>query len=170
MNQRGSVVDSVYTVTGLFVFAIVAVCAAIFMSVTNDAIQGIPGTYTAKTIMQDGADQFPGLLNLWFMTLFIGLPLASAVLAYLNNVHPFFFWLSLGFSFFTIILGKALEIAWNDFIADATILNYAETMPVMNFVLTHYGTYSFLVFIIIAVGTFVKLGGGVQQDAYGGLR
>lgn len=170
MNRRGNVMDAIPILGQLLIFAMVAVLLVLILNQYNSAIQGSDVGDVAKTLLSNGATQVPQIFDFWFILLFVGLPLISAVLAYFNNIHPFFFWMSILLSFAIIICGKIFEIVWQAFTSDATIASVASSMPMTNAILTNYGFYSFFVFIVIALGTFIKLRGGVQADAYGGIR
>lgn len=168
MNSKGSILDAAYLIGGLFLFALIAIIGVILVSNLNSIFQGIEGFPAATFIMSTVATNYPSMMDFWFICLFVGAPLVAAVLAYFNNIHPFFFWISLLFSLFLVVFGKALQLAWNSFLTDDVIATTASSMPMMNAVLSNYGFYTFLVVIIISIGTFIKLG-GVQRDVIGGI-
>jgi hypothetical protein len=169
MNRKANVLDALPIMSGIIVFGIMIVIALLFLNSLNSAIQSSDVGSTAKQILQTGADDFPAMFDFWFAIMFIGLPAISGVLAYFNNIHPAFFWLSLTLAIAIVFIGKAFQLIWQAFVSDATIASVAQTLPIANLVLSNYGLYSFFIFIIIASGTFIKLRGGVRADIYGGL-
>lgn len=167
MNRAANVFDAIPILTMLLVFGIAAIVTVMFTSAANTAIQSLPASFSvAQGIMSGANSTVPPMLDLWFICLFVGLPLVSAALAYFNNIHPFFFWLSIPVCLFTLIFGKALEGGWLAFIADPNIASVAAQLPATSFILGNYGFYSYFVFVIIAIGTYLRIGG---QDTVGGL-
>lgn len=169
MNRRANVLDAIPVLAEILIFGIIIVIMLLFLNSFNAAIQASDVGNTAKEILQTGVDDFPAMFDFWFAVLFIGLPMISAILAYFNNIHAVFFWLSLMLAFAIILIGKAFQLVWEAFISDATITSVAQSLPITNWVLSNYGLYSFFVFIVIAAGTFIKLRGGVRADIYGGI-
>jgi hypothetical protein len=85
--------------------------------------------------------------------------LISAIFAYFNNIHPLFFWASLLLVILMVFAGAAYQELWGALRDDADLSTQMDRLPITNLVLTNYGFYSFLVFLIIAAGTFIKLRG-----------
>lgn len=169
MNRRGSLTDGPYIIVELFVFAILTVVALKVLVAFNDALIPVPGIDVAQSILLDATTKAPQVFDAIFGAMFVGLPLISAILAGINAVPPFFFFVLIGYALFQIVLGKALEIAYTGLIAgSAEISTISSSMPILNYVMTHYAIYSYLVIVIIAIGTFVKING--QNDIVGGIQ
>lgn len=169
MNRTGSVIDAAYLLPGFLIFGLIAIVGLLLVTNLNAAFAPLAGEFPAAAhIMDTAATQYPDMMDFWFVMLFIGAPLVAAVLAYFNNIHPFFFWISLLFTLFLVIFGKALQMVWESVLSDATLEAAATAMPMMNYILTNYGFYSFIVVVLITIGTFIKLG-NVQRDVIGGV-
>jgi hypothetical protein len=168
MNKKGSILDAAYLLGGLMLFAIIAVVGVILVNNLAAAFTNIGDYAAAQQIINTLANNYPPMMDFWFVCLFVGAPLVAAVLAYFNNIHPFFFWISLLFTLFLVVFGKALQLAWTSLMSDATLEAAASAMPMMNAIMSNYGFYSFLVVILISIGTFIKIG-GVRSDVIGGI-
>lgn len=166
MNQKASVYDVIPIIMMMFGMAFAAVIVVTMMNLVNtDFAADTTISPVAQHIMATGASQAPGTFDLIFVMLFVGLPMISAVFAYFNNIHPLFFWASLGIVLLIVMVGAGLAQLWADINTDTLLASQAALMPMMNFILSHYGLYSFFVFVIIAAGSFVKLRGG--NSTYG---
>lgn len=165
MNRRASVSDALPIMWVLFGMAMTGLVMGIVVGVVNTDFQADASVPTvAKTIMQTGATQFPLVMDIWFILFFIGLPLISAVLAYFDNVHPLFMWLSFLLVFVVVIVGAGIAQLWEALMEDTVLSTQAALMPITDYILSNFGLYSLFIFVIIAMGTFVKLRG---RDAYG---
>ena len=167
MNRRGNLGDGPFIITNLFIMALGAFVALMVLRAFNDAIALLPGMDVAQSIMTEALVAAPQVFDLWFATFFIGAPLVSAVFAYVNNIPPFFFFLSIGYSLFQILLGKALELAYTAFVAAGDPATIAASVPMTNYILSNFGLYSYLVIVVVAIGTFAKI--GVGRDEVGGI-
>ena len=163
MNRRGFLGDASLIIVVLFMLAMVGVVMSLVLSAFYNALSedtSIPSE--AISIIQTGAEQYPGVIDFWFVLFLVGLPLGSAILAYFNDIHPLYFWCSLFLVILVVLLGAALSELWMDFRSDETLAVAVANMPMSDFILQHYAMYAFFVFVLIAMGTFIKLrqGGG----------
>lgn len=163
MNRKGFLGDASTIIVVLFMLAMTGVVMTLVLMAFKTAFENDTSIPTeALNIISTGADQYPGVIDFWFMLFLVGLPLGSAILAYFNDIHPLYYWCSLLLVIMVVLLGAALSELWMEFRADETLAVGVAGMPMSDFVLQHFGMYSFFVFIIIAAGTFIKLrqGGG----------
>lgn len=152
MNRRGNMFDAFQIVPMLFIIGILTVIAIMFMSSVKTAFTGTD----AETLTTTVDTQAVWTLDFFFMMLLVSLPLASMILAFFNNIPPFFFWASIGIIMLAVILGSAFGDAWTSFVASGDSATAAARMPMMNLVLTNFGVYTFLCILIIAAGIFIK--------------
>lgn len=167
MNRRGNLGDGAYIGVELFGLAIGILVTLLVINEVGIAVNAVPGATVAQGIMTDAVTVWPQIFDLWFASFFIGAPLVSAALAYFNNIPPLFFFLSIGYSMFQVVLGKALELAYENLVSTGDLAIIAQSIPMTNYILSNYALYAYLVIVIIAVGTFAKL--GVGRDSVGGL-
>jgi hypothetical protein len=153
-----SLFDAIPVVIGLFIAGIMIVIAMFIMSGINEAVQAIdsPEAARAKTIATDTNDALPWVLDFFFLMLLITMPLASMILAFLNNIPPFFFWASIGVMLLVILLGGAFGEAWASATTDTLVQAQVSRIPMTNYVLNNFGIYSLFVITIIAAGVFIK--------------
>lgn len=167
-TRRGNVSESIGIITFLFILGITSIVGVFFMNALNTAIQDDTTIGSdQKNMMATAAAAYPGVIQFWFILFFVGLPLISAALAYFNYVHPVFFWISLLLVFFAVLVGSGLSELWASLADDADFGSVQAQMPIMNYVLSNYGLYSFFIFVVISAGTFVKLRG--RGDVVGGF-
>ena len=162
--------DALTIIGLLFAIAFSSLILTYFMDKVNIEFQGdssIP--QMSKDILARGRTQLPGLFDWWFALFLVALPLASAALAYFNNIHPVMFWISMPLIMVAIFLGAAYSEVWQAAMQEPELSVYASELPIQNLVLTNYGKYSLFIVLVVALGTFVKLRGGYQRDVYGGF-
>lgn len=158
MNRRGNVYDAFIILGMMFFIGIVSVLMLFLVSSFKDALvadDSVP--QEAKDIVTSGESQLPGIYDWFFGLFFIGLPLISAIFAYFNNIHPLFFWTSLLLVILVVLVGAGYQVFWEELAMDSDLSAQMTRLPITNLVLSNYGMYSLLVFIIIAAGTFIKL-------------
>jgi len=163
MNRRGFMGDASVIILVLFLLAMVGVVMTIVLNTFSEELSSdssIP--QEAINIIQTGASEYPGIIDFWFVLFLVGFPLGSAILAYFNDIHPLYFWCSLFLVIMVVLLGAALSEFWNELRSDETLAVAVAAMPMTDYILQNYAMYALFIFIIIAMGTFVKLrqGGG----------
>lgn len=163
MNRKGNIMDGLVVVMILGVMAITSVVVFLAISLIQDSLNADPSVgQDAKDMITKGESSFPRIMDFWFALFLIGLPLGSAVLAYFDNIHPLFFWLSLGVIIVIVILGASVQTLWGELAEDAELNTSMQGMPITYFLMNNLGFYSFFCTLVIVFGTFVKLrsGGG----------
>lgn len=160
MNRRGNIGDALTIIQGIFFFALIAVVMWMILSNANDDWQASSAGTASKTAFQTGTNGARVALDTIFAFLFFGLPLISMFLAYLNDIPPFLFWLSLLFIIVILMFGAFFSNLWDGLTSNDEFNSAANDLPITNFVLNHFGVYSLLVCLIVAAGTYVKIRGG----------
>lgn len=164
MNKRGNVLDAYTIIVVLFSMVFTMIVLGVVINATANSLNADDDIPTeAKTIITHVDDRFLPMMDFWGVLFLVGFPLISAIFAYFNNIHPLFFWASLGFVILIVLMGASINVFWEELSQDSLILQSIDQMPMTDFVFSNYGLYSFFVFVIVASGTFVKLrqtGGG----------
>ena len=80
----------------------------------------------------------------------------SMLLAFFNNIHPLFFWASLGLTMLMVIIGSAFGDSFTSIANDTSFLGVTAQMPYSTIIFSHFGMYSLFVVLVIAAGVFVK--------------
>lgn len=160
--------DSVYIIVSLFAIALVSIVAIMAYSTFNTAIQASDVNTIGKTATSDFNTSFPRGLDWIVMLLLVGLPLVSFGLAFFNNISPVFFWMSLGVIYLVVLVGYGFSDGWAAFISDGAVLAQAIRMPMTNYVMSNFWQYSIFVFLVTAIGTYVKLRANTYSS-FGGV-
>lgn len=163
MNKKGNVLDGYTIIIALFSMVVTMLIMGITINIVSTALNADPDVNTeAKSIITHVDNRFLPVMDFWAILFLVGFPLISAIFAYFNNIHPLFFWASLGFIILIVLMGASLQVFWDELAEDALIKTSIDSMPMANYIFSHYGIYSFFVFVVVAAGTFIKLrqGGG----------
>ena len=157
IDRKGNVGD-MFTIMVLLGFGIMVIIVFIlFINKMNTTIGNDPSIPSqGKTFISNIQGQNGWTMDFIIVMALLALPLVSAMLAYFNNIPPFFFWVSIGVLMVVIVFANVLSDAYTNVtgVGDATVI--ASTLPMTNFVMTHFVIYAFLCSIIILVGVFMK--------------
>lgn len=156
MNKRGTILDAIYIMGLLFIVAIIAAIGIFLSDKINTAIQGSDIPADAKVMNQNLAGDIPGAVDFIFLMVFIGLPIASLVLAFFNNIHPILFYITVALSFIILFAAIAYAQLWDKFQTTTVGVYAVSNIPMTNFILEHMGVYTLLVIVIILFGTYIK--------------
>lgn len=157
MNRRGNVMDSIGIIITVFTVAILCLVGVLFIQKLYDGITGTAGLpSTATNMVTDMNTDIGWVLDFFIAMLFISMPIASMLLAFFNNIHPLFFWASLGLTMLVVILGAAFGDAFVSVMNSDTISSASSEMPITTTIFSHFGMYSLFVVLVIAAGVFVK--------------
>lgn len=157
MNRRGNIFDSVGIIVTVFTIAILCVVGVLFVQklyVGITSTTGLPST--ATNMVTDMNTDIGWVLDFFIAMLFIAMPIGSMLLAFFNNIHPLFFWASIGVTMLVIIIGSAFGDAFVSFMNSDTITGATSEMPITTTIFNHFAMYSLFVVLIIAAGVFVK--------------
>lgn len=167
MNKKGNVYDAFIILGMMFFIGIVSILMLLLVGTVKDALvadDSVP--QVAKDIVVNGEGQLPGIYDWFFALFFIGLPIVSAIFAYFNNIHPLFFWASMLVVIVVVLVGAGYQVFWEELATDSELYAQMIRLPITNLVMTNYGMYSLLVFVIIAAGTFIKLRDRPMMEGY----
>ena len=90
-NKRGSLLDIMFIMIVILVFAVIILITFKITSSINDMVADIPGiTAEATASTQAITDHYSGVVDNSFLLLTMGLGIASLALAALVRVHPIF--------------------------------------------------------------------------------
>lgn len=158
--------DTIVVVVSVFTFALILGIIGFAFNSVDTAINGIdpstPGYSEATTITGNLNNDFGPTIDWILLCIAFGLPLISAVLAWSNNIPNIFFFLSIGLLFLLVFIGWGLQWgAEGIFVSGNALGTYiASVMPGTYWILSHFGLYSMLVFLIVGIGTYVRVGRG----------
>lgn len=157
MNRKGFVLDVFPIISLLFVVAILFVIALNFMSGVAGGLNQTSTDPNATAIAVGMNTDLGWVLDFIFIMLLFSLPVGSMILAFLNNIPPFFFFASIGMILLAVIIGAALSDGWTSSHDDDTFDTQANRMPMTDYVMTHFGVYALFCIIVIMSGTYVKM-------------
>lgn len=152
--------DQIFIGGTIISFMFIAIFGLLLVSNINTGFAG-NDPYGA---VNDFDTQLPGIIDWIFGLLFIGLPLIALGLAFVNFIPSFFYWLAMLVNAVITILGFALQAMYNSTVASGQLANTVSRIPVTDFFMSNMGYYSVIVWLILAIGTYVKfnpsIGGG----------
>jgi hypothetical protein len=165
MNRQGSIFDAFFVLGVVFLLVVVVGVGMYLAGAVNDAFQGMTDISTeSKTMLQNVDNDLPGVVDLILVIIIVGLPLVSMVLAFFNNIHPVFFYVSISVLVLIVFAGIVYHDAWERF--DGTIIGEVyDGMPMTKFFMDYFGIYSLLVGVMIIIGLYMKT--QAQQGYYG---
>lgn len=154
-----SILNDIIVIVGfILLIAGGAILSIIVVDNVNTAFQGT-GLEEGGEVVQNFDSGFANSLDFVFAVIFIGLPLVAFGLAFLNFIPSFFYWISIALVVIFGVIGAIIQDIWTAATTGNILTVYALEMPVANFILSNFMYYIFLVFFLIAIGTYVKLEG-----------
>ena len=159
-SKRASVLDAVFIVVIVFVFAIVSVIGYKIFDSANTNLQGSQISTAGKSIIQNAHDKYVTIFDYGFLAvlfiLFIGM-IASALF---TEVNPVWYILSFFVLIFTIMITGLLGNAFYSFGTNADITSSLSAFTFIPFVMQNYlkicGSLSVIGFIV----GFIKVNNG----------
>ena len=157
MNRAGNIMDGFGILTTIFTIGILCYVGVLFINGFNDGIQASPNLPSAATNISSGVDSDIGwVLDFFILMMFLSMPIVSMLLAFFNNIHPLFFWASLGVTMLLVIVGSAFQDSFVNLISGSTFGGVSAQMPWSTILFSHFGMYALFVVLVIAAGVFVK--------------
>lgn len=156
MSRKGFIGDAFAIIAILFTMAICFVVAMAFFS-GLDAGLNVSQYPIAQGIVTSTNSNIDWTLDFLFIMALLSFPVGSMILAYVNNIPPFFFFASFGVVLLVVVFGAAFSQGWKDASEDGIFGLQADRMPMMDFVMTHFAVYALFCVVMIAAGTYVKL-------------
>jgi hypothetical protein len=165
VNRRGNFFDSFAIIITIFTIGILCFIGVLFVNQFTDGITGTTGLPTEATAIATSVDDDIGwVLDFFVMMMLMAMPIGSMLLAFFNNIHPLFFWASIGLTMLVVIVGAAFGDAFTAMINTDTFSGVVGQLPMSTWVFNNFGMYSLFVVLIIAAGVFVKSrSGGYSQ-------
>ena len=155
MNNRGNIFDAFTIMIIVFMIGLMVVIGIYLATRVNSAIQDSGVSDSTKTMTGSITDDLPGAVDFVVIMILFGLPLVSVILAYFNNIHPVFFYIGIAVLILIVLCGYAYQQLWVKFTAgDLSVTS--SSIPMTNFILSHFGIYSLFVGIAILYGLYVK--------------
>jgi hypothetical protein len=159
MNNKGNIFD-VFLILGIGFMIMLCVVVGIYLAgKVNTAIQDAGVSDDAKTMVSNINNDLPSTVDFIVLIILIIMPIVSAILAFFNNIHPLFFFVGIGMMLLIVLAGAAYKEVWEDTTA-GELSATAQSMPMTNFVLNHFGVYSLLCGIIVLYGLYSKITSG----------
>lgn len=137
MGKKGISDSLLWGVFLLIVFISLAV-GLLLMNVVNDAIQGSDMTADAKTLSSDFTNNYPSLLDYFFVMLFLGLMIASGLLSAYIDTNPAVMFVGLVLFILVLLIGGYFTNVMVDFAQDATMSTYTDQLPMTLFIINNY--------------------------------
>lgn len=148
--------DQLLIIGLLFMVFLGAIIGIVIVTQINSGFQSALVDSQAKTIVGSWDNQIPSILDWIFGLAFIGLPIIAMGLAFVNHIPSFFFWLASLLSFVMSIIGFAVQLLHEQMVSSQLFLDAASRIPVINFFMENMGYYIIVVWLMLALGTYVK--------------
>ena len=159
MNRRGNLLDAIIIIAVIFGIAAAILGIVFIEQKLSTAFTNTPG-YTgsaANQAMTNIDTDMPWTLDFVFVMLLVSFPILSMVLSFFNNVHPFFFYASIGISALVVIVGSWFATGYANLVTGTEIGAVARnSLPMLNFILSNYVIYAVFVIFMIMLGLYVK--------------
>ena len=156
-GRRGNIMD-MFTI--LFILACALVVMVVFVAFINGFNTSVQADTSigssGKTFMSNIQSQNGWSLDFIFVMALINLPLVSAVLAYFNNIPPFFFWGSIGVLMLVILMANVVGDLYTNVANVNGLSTVTSSLPMTNFIMSHFVIYGFLCSVLILFGVFLK--------------
>lgn len=114
---------------------------------------------SAQTVVNNYVTNFPSLLDWFFLMFIIAIPLAGFALGNSVFVPASWFWVYAAITIPLMLFGIFLQDAWGVFSSPTVVADAMINMPIINFFLSNFIAYAAFVFVIIGLGTYVKISG-----------
>lgn len=160
MNKKGNILD---VLTILLVVSLLAAGMFLFVyvqknisSAINTSLTGNPDATTALAMNTSVDNSFAWTIDFFVVMVMFGLPLLAMILAFFNNIHPFFFFASIGFSMLIVVVATWFSQGWSQFLASSDLSSMVYFMPMTNWVMSNFVVYAVFAILMLVFGVFVK--------------
>lgn len=157
IGKKASIGDVFYIAVVLLVIAISFVLGWLVFGKINDEIQLQPDfSDRGKNIMSNSAEQFPGMFDGVFLTLLVGLWIATMILAWQIDSHPVFYVLTIIAAIMLVIITSALGNTYYNIMQDPNISSFADDFTIIPFVMNNYVKIMLGMLFSVAVVMYAK--------------
>lgn len=158
-DRKGFVMDAIPIIVMLFGFAIVSVVAMKFFAGVDAGLNlsTDPNAARGVAIAAQVNDDIDWVMDFILVMAMVSLPIGSMILAFFNNIPPFFYFASLGVVLLVVVFGAALAEGWTNSNDTAEFSSGSSRLPMTNFIMENFGKYALFCIMIIMAGTYVKI-------------
>ena len=156
-NKKGSIGDVFYIGILLFVISIFFVLSWLVFGKINTAIQGQPDfSEQGKAIINNNTGQFPKLFDGVFLTILVGLWIATMILAWQIDTHPVFYVLTIIAAIALVIVTAVLGNTYTTMMADVQVSEFADDFTIIPFVMRNFVKIMLGMLFSVAVVMYAK--------------
>lgn len=158
MTRRGSLLDTLPILIGVFMFGVAMLFMLFVLSKVAPAFNGADIPAGATTIFNAGHTALPGIYDRLGSMMIIGVPLIAAGLAYMLNASAIFFWLLTAFSALFVIAGGALSFLWEQIAGTgAPLAGVAAQLPIISWTMENFAVYALFVAVLLLASIFLRM-------------
>lgn len=157
MNRRGSILwDGLVAGSFVLMLAFAFILIGAILTPINNAFQAADVDASGKAVVNDFNSSTPGIFDWILANLFIGLPLVSLGLAYINRIPNIFFFVMIAITFMFGAVGMVVSVMWDSVTDNILLGDAAANMPITDFIMGNYGIYFLVSIALIGIGTYVR--------------
>lgn len=155
-GRKGNVFDMliILVVIGIAVGAISIV--VILIDSFNTAIQGSDLPSEGKEFIGTVQSQNHWTMDFILVMLLFALPIASAILAFFDNIPPFLFWASIGLWLLVVVVANIIGDAYSAMVEVDGFSTIPSALPITDFIMTHFVMYAMFSIIMVSFAVFAK--------------
>lgn len=155
-NKKG-IVDIVFVVIFLFIFAVVAIIGLKFFQEINDKIQESSNIDDeSKQIAQDTEDVYPNLWDALFVTALVLIYVFLLVSSFFIDTHPIFFFVALVMIGIVLLIGGIMSNVFTDIISSKGLSEQAGEFTATVWIFQHFIQITLVMIFTIFVVLYAK--------------
>ena len=157
-NKKGTILDFLYLVIILFIFAIISV---IMYPVFVEVNQGLNESGVHAEQLQNSVDvqnKYVGITDGIFLFILVGLSIAALIGAMMINTHPAFYPIAAFLLALFAIINGILSNAFTAVAEAPVIVDYSGQFLITNFVMGYLPWIILIISFIVAIVLFAKGG------------
>jgi hypothetical protein len=151
------------TFVALMFLLLLAIVSVLGIVLTTQIGGLMSSALASEPVAQQAVDQytdvFPELIQFIFFLVLAAIPIIGFSLGVLVPVSRVWFWLYIAITLPLMFFGVFMQDLWDVFRSTTLISDGLTAVAPMAWVMDHFLVYAGFVFIIIGVGTYVKLSG-----------
>lgn len=159
--KKASIVDYAYLIVFLFAFVVIVLIGNMVLSKVIPALnqsateQGLSNE-TLEIINLHSSQSYASLFDVLFLVAMIGVSIAVIVGAFMINTHPAFFFISLFFIVFMIIISAMLSNAYEAVSTNAEIAESASNYQIIPYILDNFPYFALLLGALISIVMYAR--------------